>query len=440
MKPPFGNNQDATVIEYLDRLGRRSRAHHYAVHIRLSESYFYRRNRAFVTIAGHTVLALAQRYNGQMFTLWNEDILLVIAAEGDHELSQIAKQIQYLFTEDPMAFESGVGTDYEKLCTWYGLFKEFAAFRDAVEAVLAAGNKGPTGEARRSGRRLGKGKSDLAPLTSAEVAAIENALRQSDISVFLKRQPIAVVLSDQKPETIFHEMHVSINALKQRLFPTVDLRGGRWLFQALTVMLDDRMLAYLRRDRTHSRFSVNLNVATVLSDKFIAFDESIKSGSRGSIVIEFQRADVLYDFGAFRMARDFLRGRGYRVCIDGITPDVLAVFSHPELEVDFMKLFYFKDQEVDWTSDRLKAQIKAANRLRLIMARVDDEAALSLGKALGIRLFQGFFVDRLISAYEPRIPSTGVLKTAMAPRRAPDAPSERKTKNGGSRSLGRAER
>jgi len=419
VKAPNSANQDAAIAEYLERLGRRKRTNHYAVHLRLSESYFYRRNRAFLSIAGNTVLALAQRYLGQMFALANEDLFFVFIVDADGELVKIAKQLQYLFAEDPMSYESGSGTDYEKLCTWFNLEKEFDAFRGAIEAVVKADDKADT-KPRSSGRRR-KRDETLEPLTTGEVAGIENALRQADVSIFLKRQPISVVLSDQKPEIVFNELYLSINAIKQRLFPKIDLRNSRWLFQALTALLDDRMLAHLRRDRGHSRFSVNLNVSTVLSEKFVTFDENVKSGARGSIVVEFQRSDVLYDFGAFRMARDFLRARGYRICLDGITPDVLGIFSHADLEVDFMKLFYFKDQESEWQASRIKELIKSSNKLRLIMARVDEEAALRLGKALGINLFQGFFVDRLIAAFESRQPSTSALKRPLVP--APPLPT-----------------
>jgi EAL domain-containing protein (putative c-di-GMP-specific phosphodiesterase class I) len=413
VKAPSSANQDAAIAEFLERLGRRKRDKNYAVHLRLSESYFYRRNRAFLSIASNTVMALAQRYLGQMFTLANEDLFFVFIADDDAELVKVAKQLQYLFAEDPMAFESGSGTDYEKLCTWYNLVKEFGEFRAAIEAVIDTGAKDRDAE-KATGRRK-KRDETLEPLTTGEVAGIENALRQADVSIFLKRQPVAVVLSDQKPETVFNEFYLSINAIKQRLFPKIDLRNSRWLFQALTALLDDRMLAHLKRDRGHARFSINLNVPTVLSEKFVAFDESVKSGARGSIVVEFQRADALYDFGAFRMARDYLRSRGYRVCLDGVTPDVLGIFSHADLDVDFMKLFYFKDQEADWQSAKVRDLVKASNKLRLIMARVDEEAALRLGKTLGINLFQGFFVDRLIAAYESRHPSTSALKRALVP-------------------------
>lgn len=418
MKAPSSANQDAAIAEFLERLGRRKRDDNFAVHIRLSDSYFYRRNRAFLSIAGNTVLTLAQRYLGQMFTLANEDLFFVFVADENAELVKIAKQLQYLFAEDPMSYESGSGTDYEKLCTWFNLETEYDAFRKTIEAVVKSGDKEAPKD-KGSGRRR-KRDTTLEPLTTSEVAGIENALRQADVSIFLKRQPISVVLSDQKPEVVFNELYLSINAIKQRLFPKIDLRNSRWLFQALTALLDERMLAHLKRDRNHARFSVNLNVSTVLSEKFVSFDDSVKSGARGSIVVEFQRADVLYDFGAFRMARDFLRSRGYRVCLDGITPDVFGIFSHADLEVDFMKLFYFKDQEADWQAARVKDLVKNSNKLRLIMARVDEEAALRLGKSLGINLFQGFFVDRLIAAYDSRQPSTSALKRALVP--APPQP------------------
>ncbi|MBM3570706.1 MAG: EAL domain-containing protein [Alphaproteobacteria bacterium] len=404
MKSPPQTHQDQQLIEFLDRLSRRQRKRLFAVHLRLSESNFYRRNRAFLMIAGHTVGQLATRHLGQVYRLWNEDFVMMVEVPQDQDLARISKQLQYLFAEDPMAYESGVGSDYERLCTWYSLETELGTLRDAVDAVAAA-NRDPKGKERAQpgGGRSGKSDASLVPLTAAEVAAIENSLRSADIGVFIKRQPVAVMVGAAPPEVIFSEYYVSINALKARLFPKIDLRNSRAVFQVLTHMLDDRMLAHLRRTRINERFSFNLNVQTILSDKFMQFDESLRTGNRGSIVIEFQKADVLMDFGAFRMARDFLRSRGYRICMDGVTPDLLPMLAHPDLDVDFLKLFWFKDQETDWRSARYGEAFKAASRRRLIMARVDDPEALALGQKLKIALFQGFHVDRAVADARNRV-------------------------------------
>src|SRR3546814_14315784 len=72
-----------------------------------------------------------------------------------------------------------------------------------------------------------------------------------------------------------------------------------------------------------SSFSINLNVGTILSPPFLNFDSSLKAIARGTVVIELQKIDIFGDMGAYMFARDFLRERGYRICLAGMTHPTL---------------------------------------------------------------------------------------------------------------------
>lgn len=87
-----------------------------------------------------------------------------------------------------------------------------------------------------------------------------------------------------------------------------------------------------------SFFSVNLNVGTLLSRKFAKFDTSLRTGGRGTIVIELQLIDIYSDVANYMFARDFIRERGYRVCIDGVTYQSLPLVDRQALRADFVKL------------------------------------------------------------------------------------------------------
>ncbi len=58
--------------------------------------------------------------------------------------------------------------------------------------------------------------------------------------------------------------------------PETDIHANPWLFQNLTRSLDQRMMAHLTKnddDTLRESFSVNLNISTLLSPEFLAFDE-----------------------------------------------------------------------------------------------------------------------------------------------------------------------
>src|SRR3546814_17190167 len=128
------------------------------------------------------------------------------------------------------------------------------------------------------------------------------------------RQPVCEVGDDGRPVPLFYELFTSIVALRQTLMPGQNLYSDRWLFQYLTGKLDLRMLAWLTRndDATlrHS-FSLNINISSVLSPRFLEFDARLDKPRRTPIVIELQKVDVLADLTRYRFTRDFLLDRRY---------------------------------------------------------------------------------------------------------------------------------
>src|SRR3546814_5875753 len=80
-----------------------------------------------------------------------------------------------------------------------------------------------------------------------------------------------------------------------------------------------------------SSFSINLNVGTILSPPFLNFDSSLKAIARGTVVIELQKIDIFGDMGAYMFARDFMRERGYRICLDGLNHLTLQFIDRERL-------------------------------------------------------------------------------------------------------------
>ena len=134
--------------------------------------------------------------------------------------------------------------------------------------------------------------------------------------------------------------------LAQQVLPDVNLAANRWLFQHLTKTLDLRVLKLLTQAdnrELHSSFSVNLNVGTLLSREFAEFDTSLRTGERGTIVIELQLIDIYSDVANYMFARDFVLERGYRVCIDGVTHQSLPLVDRQALGADLVKLAWLPE-------------------------------------------------------------------------------------------------
>ena len=239
-------------------------------------------------------------------------------------------------------------------------------------------------------------------LTPSELARVEESLAQVDLSSHTRRQPVCAFIDGDQPEVVFTEVFVSIGDLRETLMPNTDMTANPWLFQRLTQTLDKRVLAQMSRrdDRTLMRegFSINLNVGTIMSEEFLAFDSDINPSTQEA-VLELRLEDIFSDPNGFAFARDFLTERGYHICIDGLTLDTFPYADPARLGVTYGKL--------NWSSaiagmvgtehgENLKAMIMLRKRGRTILSRCDSEAAIRVGRQMGITLFQGRYVDSMM--------------------------------------------
>jgi hypothetical protein len=149
-----------------------------------------------------------------------------------------------------------------------------------------------------------------------------------------------------------------------------------------------------------SYFSVNLNVSSVLSPEFAAFFESTPVNARRTIVVELQKLDVFSDLGTFFYVRDMLRENGYRLCLDGLTDLSLPFCDRARLGVDMMKVRWRADILKDANSTQaieFAETIRRTDPTTVILCRADSDSAIQFGRSLGIGMFQGHQVDRLLA-------------------------------------------
>jgi EAL domain-containing protein (putative c-di-GMP-specific phosphodiesterase class I) len=228
---------------------------------------------------------------------------------------------------------------------------------------------------------------------------------------------------------LFYELFTSIGTLQKTLMPNQNLFSDRWLFQYLTNKLDLRMLAWLTKndDSTlrHS-FSLNINIASVLSQRFLEFDALLDKTRRSTIVIELQKIDVFADIARFIFAREFLRDRGYRVCLDGLTALSIPFIDRKKLGFDLVKLHWTPQlrQQIDnGDNGMLRDAIQAINPRRIIMMRCESDDAIELGQEHGISLFQGYFLDHLLAEKITREQAAERLGAALSRHRRTAVPA-----------------
>lgn len=398
--------EEQSLLEYVQRVaGHTDRG--WALHIHLSKLGPRSRNENLV-FALDMFRALVNQFSGRVFMLRNADVICVLRDSRIAEIKAALRRIQMLFHDDPLFhLEQDAET---KFATFYNLNEAFPQFAALVETLSRETADKPHAPATPSApEQLAEAGAPLPDLS--RYVAIINTIGTVDLARFMRHQPACLITEDKTIVPVFEEIYTSIPDLERALGPGTRLTADRWLFQHMTKALDRRALQMLTAkgdqpagDQTMAElrnrllgtgnFSINLNVASVLSPEFQAFDASVSSMIRGTVVLEFHKIDVFADLGSFLYVRDFARKRGYRICLDGLSHLSLPFMDRGDLGVDLMKIYWTNDMP----DDRLHVRklVEHAGEHRVILCRCDNEQAIDYGRSIGITLFQGKQVDAMM--------------------------------------------
>ena len=392
-------SQEYLLLSYLQRL-EKYRAGRRAIHIHLSNLRDHNRKIHHIRIAGNTFEDLVRRFEGQMFTMNNGDLIFICTGASVEEMDDAVNRLRFLFAEDPLAMLDVA----DHFSTWYNLETQYHDLLTIAELLYRDDQKRLERLRGRSAQWGENNNSDARPaITPAQLHRLEEFLKSADLSSFMRRQQVCAISADAKPKRILKEIYISIDELAETVLPEVNLSSNRWLFQHLTTTLDKRVLKLLARaedsDLTSS-FSMNLNVSTLVSPDFLQFDSELRMGGRGTIVIELQLVDIYADVTEYLFARDFLAEKGYRICVDGITHHSLPLVDRAALGTDLVKIYWtpaFIDESPDGSrQEKFQEAVDKCGKARVILARCDSADAIRFGAEMGITMFQGRFVDSLM--------------------------------------------
>lgn len=356
-----------------------------------------------------TFETVLKKSGGEIMGLSNDDTVVFFNKSAREEILACLIKLRFILHEDPLIKNN---PDMEKsgFATFYDISNGAERFRDVIKKAseqVSAENKSMSSSSVSNawgsgGMASGGAKRLRRELTPYMLGKLQKVLSMADFSSLIRRQSVCAVIGKSAPQMLFDEVYVSIPDLRDTLLPDVDLTANPWLFQYLTETLDKRVLANISRHDDGSlvnNFSLNLNVSSILSDEFMQFDEDINASMRSTIVLELQLADIFSDIKAFILAKTFAQYRGYKVCIDGITVDKLQYIDREQLGADLVKIIWHPSfMDVISEDKHFMDYVNKAERAKLIICRVDDPQAVEVGNSLGINLYQGRYIQRLLSA------------------------------------------
>jgi hypothetical protein len=301
---------------------------------------------------------------------------LVISWKGDpgRLLGQAMDGLARLLQENPMDAPS-----LQELICLYELPSEGEALMTAATAglhIIGVETNPPADETQAAVAAT------LQPLQPAELDRLEKSLAGTDLSRFARRRPVCH-FDGQTAQLAWEERSLSIPELIDTVAPGRDARSDVWLFRRLTRVLDRRMLSILsdpKELRGAGPFNLTLNVASVLSPEFLRFDAALPAAFRSRLVISFLPVDIASDAAAFGFARNFARGRSYRVCLRAVSKRLLAALDLEALDLDFIQLI--------WSPDLAElSALPPAGNARWIVGQPCTQEAVEWGLKRSISLF-----------------------------------------------------
>ncbi|MGE4351014.1 MAG: hypothetical protein AB7E52_02375 [Bdellovibrionales bacterium] len=392
-------SQEMLLMDQLQRLNSR-RAGRLAVHLHFSKLSRAYNNPSFIRIATDSFSLLISGFEGQLFRLSNKDVIFIATNVTETMLEAVIDRIKILFSQEPL-LETYTIKGQTRFYTFYDLEKDFDELLKTVAELTKESGMYSVNRAEPSLPPQPQ------PIYPDILSKLEQSLNNVDVTNIARRQTVCTLIDDSHPQPLFEEIYISITDLQNIVAPGIDLNGNIWLFRYLTKTLDQRLMLMLMRDGVPSDrpFSLNLNVETILTPEFAQFEASIVPQLKGRLVIEMNKLDIFSDMGAFMFARDYLHDHGFRLCMDGLTHHTLPYFNRIKLGFDLLKLYWSPnalDNILPSMIPEVRNIVMETGQAHTILCRCDDEKAIQMGQELGIVMFQGRQVDKLLTA--ARIP------------------------------------
>jgi hypothetical protein len=397
-------SDEEILLDYAQRL-ERHRSGWYAVEINVSLLRPHHQRPQHRRIISKTLEPLVKQFDAGVYTIANNNVIVLAKGATVSDIDACLLRVKYLFSEDPLLAARNGRRGEDDFCTWYDLETDYAEFLARVKAINAEHDENPSAAvsrlqaAKRRQRRAG------AVLDPSNLQVLERAIERADLANVLRRQEICALVPGSRPAPVFHEIFFSMRYLADTVLPGYDVTSDKWLFQHLSHVLDQRMLALIsqREYRELLRHaSLNLTLATVTGPEFLEFDRVSNGKDRGVMSIELPAIEVFSEPGDYLFARDFLKERGYKLTIDGVAHLMLPLIDRDLLGFDLIKVIWtpaLADHARGKYAHDLREAIKRIGRERVILCRVGTDQAIGAGEALGISLFQGRMIDNMLQAW-----------------------------------------
>ncbi len=349
-------------------------------------------------------LSLVKDNAAKTFFVQNDGFLVVYdKAKNDDVLSLLIK-VGFLFREDE-TIKNNPDLQKNGVVVFYDVENEYTSLCRKIEASYEEEKIKVNPRFIEQNGYKKQAVNNKKIFTTEMLSKVQKIISVSDFSSFIRRQAVCAIIGKSAPQRIFEEVFVDIEDVCDSLLPGVNIKSDPWLNLALCDTLDKRVLDIISRHDDGDllgNFSVNVNVSSILSDEFIQFDDSINGAMRTTIALELRLEDIFSDINSYLLAKTFAKARGYKICIDGITIDKLNYINRQKLDCDLMKIEWHPSLiDVFNKDEHFMDYQNKGERAKIILCNIDDQSAVEAGNNMGINMYQGRYVQRMINDNKP---------------------------------------
>jgi hypothetical protein len=389
-------DQNARLLVYLKGIGEKP-AGYRAAHIHVSQIPAAKKTRDNLSRAISVLAEIKSKYkDGEIFLMKNVDIVFVTRDIGKPVLAAAGDAVQQVFLGQMAASFTNVHGGENEFYTLFDLTHEYPKLLGWAESAAGVATS-VVAEAPAAP----KGMIDLAMLSR-----IKDEIHKIDITPMLFNQPVYFIGRRAKTVVLFHEMYMSIQVLEDMFCPGLSLTSRRWLFTDLTEELDTvvlRVLANPVERGNRRRMSINVNISTLASPTFVKFDAELPPESRQGVILEINKTDIFENMSLYRELVPFLRDRGYRLLLDGVSVYNVEAIDFDGIDCDFVKIFWSAEAAAlsEEEAKRIVGKLRARDNLKFLLGRCDSAESIRFARSSGIQLVQGRLADHMVKRNIP---------------------------------------
>ena len=372
-------------------------AGHFGFYIYLSQLKPHNKQPYYIRPAMQKLEGMLKDKQSSIFNLANGDAVIIAGDLNQPMADQIMQRLKMFLPNDPLTKQ--VSLDGRQFYQLYNLGMDYEAFKSDLEEVAASD------QTQINFRHVDENGEEIDVYTSQAsldvLVLLERALKQADVSNFLRRQPICFVEESMEASPLSMEYYLSIQDIEKTLKTECDIQSNVWLFRHLTGILDKRMLPRVLESIKVGKqqiYNINLSLPSVLGRSFHQFHNAVK-GLQKSITIEIDMLEILANPSGFDFIRGYLKDRGYMVCIDCVPYSAHNLVDLSQLDYDQIKLIWSDEFVEGLLGGGRKQFARWLNKHdveKAVLCRCDQENGLEIAMSLGIHKFQGRLIESML--------------------------------------------